>query len=212
MHLELVQALRCPAAHEPSWLVARTDQLEARHIIAGMLGCPVCGAEYPISAGVLHLAPPLRTEQAEDDAGGDAAIRAAALLDLTTPNGIVLLAGSWARHAVEVAALTEGIHVIALDAPGESPPAGMGVSRIDAGARIPLGAGLARGIAIDEAHATDQSLAEVSDALASGGRLIAPADTPLPDQMTALAGDARWWVAERVMRTRAVPLTMAPPR
>ena len=35
MHLEVVQALRCPRVHEESWLVARTDRMDARHIEAG---------------------------------------------------------------------------------------------------------------------------------------------------------------------------------
>ena len=113
MYLELVQALRCPADHGSSWLVARTDRMEARHIIAGVLGCPVCGEEYPIAGGVLQLGVAIGAGSSHD-LGTDAAVRAAALLNLTTPSGIVLLAGAWARHAVDVAALAEGVQVIAL--------------------------------------------------------------------------------------------------
>jgi len=208
MHLEIVQALRCPAPHEPTWLVARTDRLDARHIAAGVLGCPICGAEYPVTRGVLRLGEPIGSAPT-DEAGPDAAIRVAALLGLTTPNGLVLLAGAWARHALDVATLAEGVHVLAADAPGEAPPAGLGVSRVDAGARVPLGAGVARGIALDAPHATDDAILQAAEALVPTGRLVAPAGAALPPSLTELARDDRWWVAERPPAARVVSLTTA---
>jgi uncharacterized protein YbaR (Trm112 family) len=208
MHIEVVQALRCPSEHPPSWLVARTDSMEARHIVSGMLGCPACGAEYPIARRVLQLGAPIAASP-DDGLGDDAAVRAAALLGLTTPNGVVVLAGAWASQAVEVAALTEGIHVIALDAPYETPPAGLGVSRVDAGAQLPFGAGAVRGVALDSDHATAKSLEQATNVLTSGGRLIAPASTTMPSQLTPLARDDRWWVAERPAATRVVSLGTA---
>jgi hypothetical protein len=182
--------------------------MEARHIIAGVLGCPVCGEEYPIAGGVLQLGVAIGAGSSHD-LGTDAAVRAAALLNLTTPSGIVLLAGAWARHAVDVAALAEGVQVIALDAPDEAPPAGMGVSRVDAGARLPLGAGLARGIALDAGHATAETLRQAADALGAGGRLVAPVSAPIPVPLIELARDDRWWVAEHPVATPVVPLTTA---
>jgi uncharacterized protein YbaR (Trm112 family) len=208
MHIEVVQALRCPSEHPPSWLVARTDTLEARHIVSGVLGCPVCGAEYPIARGVLQLGAPIGAAP-DDDLGDDAAVRAAALLGLTTPDGVVVLAGAWARQAVEVAALTEGIHVIALDAPYEAPPAGLGVSRIDAGATMPFGTGVVRGAALDTPHATAEALEQATNALSSGGRLLAPATTAVPSYLTPLARDDRWWVAERPAAAPVVSLGTA---
>ena len=208
MHLEIVQALRCPAQHEPTWLVARTDRLDARHIAAGVLGCPICGAEYPIANGVLRLAESIGSD-VTDELGPDAAIRVAALLGLTTPNGLVLLAGAWARHAIEVAALADGVHVLAVDAPDEAPPAGLGVSCVDAGARVPLGAGVARGIALDARHASADAILQAAEALVPTGRLVAPAGTPLPPPLTELARDDRWWVAERPPAAPVVSLTTA---
>lgn len=208
MHIEVVQALRCPSDHPPSWLVARTDTMEARHIVSGALGCPVCGAEYPIARGVVQLGAPIAASP-DDGLGDDAGVRAAALLGLTTPNGVVVLAGAWARHAVEVAALTEGIHVIAVDAPYETSPPGLGVSRVDAGAQLPFGAGAVRGVALDAAHTTAQSLEQATNALTSGGRLIAPGRVTMPSQLTPLARDDQWWVAERPAATPVVSLGTA---
>ena len=205
MHLEVVQALRCPADHEPTWLVARTDLLDARHIVEGILGCPVCDAEYPVTGGVVRLGTALPAPHAALD--GDAPLRAAALLDLTTPHGLVLLAGDWARIAVDVAAMVDEIHLVALDAPADAPPPGLGVSAVEAGACIPLRASVARGIALDQAHATAGAMKDAVEALRPGGRLIAPVAVPLPSALVELARDAGWWVAERPVEAPVVSLT-----
>jgi len=42
--VELIEALRCPRPHEDAHLVASATRTEARHIVDGVLGCPVCGA------------------------------------------------------------------------------------------------------------------------------------------------------------------------
>ena len=69
MFIELVDALRCPVSHEESWLVASATQTDARHIVDGLLGCPVCQAEYPIRQGVADFR---RATQGEMRAAGEA--------------------------------------------------------------------------------------------------------------------------------------------
>lgn len=211
MHLEVVETLRCPAAHPPTWLVARVDAMDGRHIRQGTLGCPACGAEYPVQDGVARIGPPAAAGPMPDDP--DRAVRVAALLDLTTPHGIVLLAGGWAAVADAVAALGEGLHVLALDAPaGEATGHEPQVSSLEAGAVPPLGDGVTRGIALDAAHATPAALVRAVAALRAGGRLIAPADCPVPAGATELARDAHWWVAQRHVAPAVVPLGRAAPR
>ena len=205
MHLEVVQALRCPRPHEASWLVARTDRTEARHIVFGVLGCPECGAEYPVREGTARLGGPVPASPATD-VGDEAALRVAALLGLTTPNGLVALAGAWAAAAVEVAAMADGVHVLAVNAAGVAPPLGLGVSRLESAGVIPLGAGVARGIAVDAAHASPAALQSAVEALSPGGRLLAPAACTVPDALAELARDARWWVAEKAPAAPAVQL------
>lgn len=194
MHLEVVPALRCPVDHAPTWFVARTDRLEARHIAEGMLGCPICGAEYPIAGGVLRLGEAL--PRSADTLGDDAPLRAAALLDLTTPSGLVMLSGAWAGIATDVAAMVEEVQLLALDGPA-APPMGLGISAVDAGESVPLRTSVARGIALDEAHATETALRQAVEALRPGGRLIGPIAAPIPSTLVELARDAAWWVAER---------------
>ena len=69
MFIELVDALRCPVAHEESWLVASATHTDARHIVDGLLGCPVCHAEYPIRQGVADFR---RAAQGETREAGEA--------------------------------------------------------------------------------------------------------------------------------------------
>ncbi|MGH7648269.1 MAG: hypothetical protein ACREND_09140, partial [Gemmatimonadaceae bacterium] len=64
MFIEIVDAFRCTRPHELTWLVASADRLEDRDIITGELGCPVCGARYPIVAGVADF----RDDAARDPA------------------------------------------------------------------------------------------------------------------------------------------------
>ena len=42
MHIDVAELLRCPVAHEDTWLVARVDRMAGRHIVDGALGCPIC--------------------------------------------------------------------------------------------------------------------------------------------------------------------------
>ena len=87
MFIEIVDAFRCTRPHELTWLVASADRLEDRDIVTGELGCPVCGARYPIAAGLAYFRDPdaRSLPPAPARAAGDAserAVRAAALLGL----------------------------------------------------------------------------------------------------------------------------------
>src|SRR5512142_2008570 len=115
MHSELVDTLRCLSVHEESWLVAASDETEGRHIMRGLLGCPVCHARYPIEHGIADFSNGARVPVAldGDDQGTDesAAVKLAAMLDLTDPSGYVILTGEWALLG---AALREIVPVMVL--------------------------------------------------------------------------------------------------
>src|SRR5258706_9259438 len=108
MFIELVDALRCPVPHDESWLVAAAVRMEARHIVDGTLGCPVCGAEYPIANGVVDFrrhASPTTTRRTKPDP--EIAMRLAALLDLSDAQGFAVLAGEWGSHASDLLAISD---------------------------------------------------------------------------------------------------------
>lgn len=194
MFIELVDALRCPNAHEESWLVAAATRMEFRHIVDGTMGCPVCKAQYPVRRGVVDFrrtgagvvpphAPPDQSEAA----------RLAAFLDLTDRTGFAVLLGAWSAHAPLVRGLVETPLIIVDPPDGTEGEPGISVLRCDG--PIPIAAGSARGMAIDGG-----GVARVASAVRATrvkGRVLAPVSVPVPDGVTELARDAATWVAER---------------
>jgi hypothetical protein len=199
MFIELVDALRCVHRHEATWLVASIEAAEERDIVRGLLGCHVCGAEYPIANGVADFTEgrgARATTGAKTQPEEEMAVRAAALLDLLEPGGMVALAGEWTVCAPELSALVERVHVLAVDAPA-GVHGGGGISLLLTHDELPLRPGTVRGIALDPAHATEKYLASAVEALRPGGRLLAPANASLPTGVTELARDERHWLGTR---------------
>ena len=194
MFIELVAALRCPVAHEESWLVAAAIRMEARHIVDGTLGCPVCLAEYPIRNGVVDFrrgGGQRPADHATRDA--DLAMRLAAMLDLADAHGFAVLLGGWGSHAPELSGIVD-TPLILIDPPANVTGApGLSVLRSDG--NIPLAAGAVRAMAIDDGDAP--RVASAVGATRVKGRVLAPVSLALPDGVRELARDERVWVGER---------------
>jgi hypothetical protein len=211
MFIELVESLRCPRPHEFTWLVASTLEMAGRDIRRGLLGCPSCSARYPIRDGVVDFrtrdgSTPIPDSVPLGEPGGDPelAMRVAALLDLTSPGGFVMLAGTWARAAPALPPLVEGVEVLVLNAT-VALASGNGLSLARTDGSIPIRPGAARGIALDERHALHVNSA--ARALRQFGRLVAPVGATLPPDLEELARDGSNWVAtKRVETSEAVPL------
>jgi hypothetical protein len=122
------------------------------------------------------------------------AVRAAALLGLAEPGGVVVLAGEWSATANEILEMTENVQLLALDYASDLRSGGA-LSLALIGDVLPLAAGSVRGIALDAAHATPSLLAGAARALAAGGRLLAPSSARVPDSLQELACDDEQWVA-----------------
>lgn len=201
MFIEVVDAFRCPRPHELTWLVASADRLEDRDILTGELGCPVCGARYPITNGVADFRPdgarlPAPAASAAPAELPERAIRAAALLGLMEPGGLVVLAGAWGDAAHEVAALVEGIHMLAVDPLG-GVSSGFGVSVARAPGTLPMRPESVRAVALDDAHAAAPFLESSVAALKPSGRLLVPAGASLPAGIVERARDAHDWLGEK---------------
>src|SRR3954470_22746959 len=99
MFIELIDTLRCPTPHEESWLVLSSSRMAARHVLEGVLGCPVCKAEYPIHDGAADFrrAPPAPTSPAGPGEPVQA-MRLAAFLGLDDAHGFAVLMGGWGAH------------------------------------------------------------------------------------------------------------------
>jgi hypothetical protein len=206
MHIDLIQSLRCIAPHEDSWLVAGIERMAGRHVVEGLLGCPMCRAEYPVQDAIAYFgADPADRPRAQGVAASDEEIvRIAALLGLTESGRTIVLGGRWARAAPQLVELTP-VHVLAVN-----PDVALGederISVVHARGALPLLPGSMDGIALDEP--SDQSLGSVSaaHALRSGGRLVLPASVLLPPGVRELARDDRDSVSER--ETAPTPIAL----
>lgn len=214
MFIELVDSLRCIVPHEETWLVASVTRMDGRHVVDGTLGCPICYRHYPIRAGAAWFtveasaddAPSLTiAQEARDD---DEVVRAAALLGLTEPGGIVIVGGSWTAYAAAIAA-HGAAHAVTLNVAARDGGA-QEVSALVVEDGLPFGTGSVRAIALGEDMASPRLLASAARTLRSRGRLVAPAGSDVPDGVTMLARDDAVWVGERtVIASPPVPIRSA---
>jgi hypothetical protein len=211
MFIEMVDSLRCINAHDETWLVAASRRTVDRDIVDGVLGCPICSAEYPIVDGVAQFAggaaadenaEPGRPAAASDPAQitPDDSMRLAAMLALSEPGGFVLLAGEWGSHAHALHELT-AVQVMVLN-PVAGIMSGGGVSLLTARERLPLAAGSARAVALD--GGAGEFLGDALRVVRSRGRVVADAALPVAEQLRELARDESVWVAE-------APIAASPP-
>ena len=203
MFVEIVDALRCPRPHEESWLVLAARRTEDRHVLEGTLGCPVCRAEYPIHDGIADFTAAAPPDRAPVPAVVDLAPaeHLAAMLDLGDARGFAVLIGAWGARADQLLELIDAPPLL-LVAPPARVTMGHGLSGIRAGATLPVATGAARGVATDSADPA--RVAEAARVTRVGGRIVAPADSPVPHDVRELARDAAVWVGERL------PLPSAP--
>lgn len=217
MHVNVIELLRCPAGHAESSLVASATRQIERRIIDGSLGCPVCGAEYPIAGAVADLRAAPATVAENEPAlqmaapNEESTVRLAAQLDLVEQGKLVLLAGEYAAMAPPLSVMFDAL-CIALGVPQDAErhvAEHASVLRVDA--IVPLAQSSLHGAAIDEAHSNPFRLSQLSALLRPRGRLVAPASTNLPLGVSELARDEREWVAARTTsRSDVVPLRRAP--
>lgn len=200
MYIELIDLLRCPNPHEDSWLVAAFHKMDARFIIDGKLGCPVCSASYPIDAGIANLrAPGPHQDNEMIDSNGsvgaeDDPMRAAAMLGLERAGSVAVLFAMSADICNAVAELANA-RVISLNpvvAPTEEKE---NVATVLCGSRLPLAPGSVDGMMIGGACGS-AGIGEALRVLKPGGRLVVRAGTILSGGLRQLAQDEHYVVAE----------------
>lgn len=169
MHVLQTDISACPRCGPAFGLILLVDELAARRVVRGALGCANCRTQYPITAGAVDFTlgaragfgPPIEAA---------AALRLAALAGVTAPPNRLLVVGPAAAHADAIAALLPEIEVTAAEGdPGV--PAEPGVSRIAVAASLPFFGGRFAGVVLSGA-AADGLLQEGLRVLAAGGRLV----------------------------------------
>ena len=199
MHIELTEMLRCPERHEEGFLVMSTGEMLGRMVRSGMLGCPLCGKEYPIVKGVPHFSGPSAAPSApapRSPVPVDAQTLQA-LLDLTGPGGYVLLLGSAARHAVGLAGLMGGIHFVGVNAPDDVEELPV-LSLLACEAMIPLRQTVVRAAVVGPDRLGTEWLTEARRVLLPGRRLVIESErVAAPPGLTQLALGHGLFVGER---------------
>lgn len=170
MHIVLTDILTCPRCGPEHGLILRADRVVERRVLDGVLGCPNCREQYPIRGGFGDLRPPLPntgpwTGTADGGDRGDV-VRLAALLGVSEGPAFVLLMGPVVQHAAELAALVDGIEVVAVDAGLADQAERFGVNRIGASAELPFASRKLPAVALAGAAATTF--------LEEGARLVGP--------------------------------------
>lgn len=201
MFIELIDVLRCPNAHEESWLVLASGRIDGRDVMEGVLGCPVCEAEFLIADGVVRFARESRSDAVAGPSSEEDAIRLAALLDLGAPKGYAIITGTLGDTAPYLRSLTD-VQLLLIN-----PPSGVemgdGISGLTIApdwTTLPLAPASARAVALDDTATALQLLAALH-VVRPSGRVLAPLELSLPESVSELARDERQWLAER----RAAP-------
>jgi len=175
---------------------------------SGMLGCPVCGKEYPIVRGVARFSGPSGEPTHPGPSGEPThpvsrmshpadAQTLQALLDLSGPGGYVLLLGSAAHHAVRLAGLMGGIHFVGVNAPDDVEELPV-LSLLACEAMIPLRQTVARAAVVGPDRLGAAWLAEARRVLLPGRRLVIESERiDAPAGLTQLALGHGLFVAER---------------
>ena len=195
MFIELTEILRCPRDHAESYLVAAPIAMDGRRIVRGVIGCPVCQAEFPIVEGVAFFAerPPAAPGR-EASPGYDAAALAA-FLSVAGPGGYAVHVGAAARLAPAMAEAVPGVHFVAVNAPADV-VAGPALSLLIAGA-LPFKSSAVRAVALGADHADPLWLREGARILLPGLRLAVEDERASADGISELARGGGLFVGEK---------------
>lgn len=195
MFIELTDHLRCPADHDESFLVLLPDKIEGRSVIEGQLGCPVCGRTFQLRDGIFDTGDgqdPAAPSAGDPD--GDGLI---ALAGLSGPGGYLVLVGSVASVWQDVAALSPGVAMVAVNpAPGVINAPALSVLR---SGRIPLKSRSMRGVVLGRPFADAVHwVNEAARVVLPGLRVVGVGADPPSDAIDLMASAGGVWVGTAV--------------
>lgn len=206
MFIEIAELLRCPQDHDESFCVISPDQMVGRRVKSGVIGCPVCQAEYPIDQFTASFgdASPAAVAAFDQPSKGDGQASSdtdpavvQALLNLSGPGGNVVLVGTATLLAAGLMDAMAGIHYIGVNAPADVRPS-PGLTLLVAPAGIPLRTSSMRGIVLGEEYADEIWSLHATRVLLRGMRLVALAELEAPRGIEQLAREGGMFVGERV--------------
>lgn len=193
MFIELTDHLRCPADHDESFLVLLPTETVDRSIRTGVLGCPVCNAEYRIDDGVVFFSETTERPSAGASVSADALH---AFLGLAGPGGYAAFVGDVSSLAGEMAERNRGVHFAAVQ-PADGLVESRALSLIEA-ARLPFRSASLRGVVLGTGFGSDQGWVEEGlRAVLPGLRVVGAGAAPKVPGLEVLAAADGWWVGKK---------------
>src|SRR6267154_5558124 len=148
--------LRCPESHREEMLVLSTGEVKDRMVRSGLVGCPVCHKEYPISRGVWNFR--RSADRVAKESSGPRPVyqppsplpsadptNLQALLELSGPGGYVVLVGAAVRQAPRLSSVMDGSHFVGINTPPDKEEQRT-LSLAYANEKVPLRTAIARGV------------------------------------------------------------------
>ena len=198
MFLELTEILRCPRAHDESYVICGPVSMDGRDVVRGGLACPVCGAEYPIIDRVAWFAPPDDVRRVTPAPGALTAEAAATFLHLDGAGGYVLLVGAAGRFGAELGDRLPGVGVAAVNPPrGVMPSAALSV--LYSPQALPVKRHSCRGAIVGADAAAEPWLSAAAGTVLNGLRVIVEAEAAQPAGVVEIVRGAGMVVGERRM-------------
>jgi len=201
MFIELAEMLRCPNVHEDAYCVLSSSETEGRNVIRGIVGCPVCKAEYNVVDGIVEFGvdPLLGQHSRSDDITVEEVPQAelvAALLGVGGGGGYVVLVGSVARLAQDLCDRIDEISFVGINAPPDVKESDV-LSLLRSNATIPLKSAMARGVVVGKEYAEDTWLKEGARVITKGARLVVAGEHAGVEGVNELAADRGLWVGQK---------------
>jgi hypothetical protein len=196
--LELTEALRCPNAHDESYLICAPVAQDGRDVVRGGLLCPVCRSEFAILDRVAWLAPPDESP-ATPSATGLTADAIATFLQLDGPGGYVILAGAAGREAPALAERLPNVVLAVVNGPRDLAADGA-ISIVHSPRAWPFRRHSVRGAVLGADAAREPWLAGAVGSVLHGLRVIVEDEAAEPDGLVTIARGAGILVGEKRAR------------
>ncbi len=194
MFIELTDHLRCPADHPEQYLVLLPDSIVERSVVAGRLGCPVCGRTYAVVDGIAELG------SSPVASGVESPLEPAAmhvLLGLSGPGGYAVLVGSPTSAWRALAEQNPGVALVGVNPPpgvADAPP----VLSLVRAPLVSLKTRTVRGVVLGPEFAADPSwVRDAARVTLPGLRVVGQGPAPDIGELELLATAEGWWVATR---------------
>jgi hypothetical protein len=192
MFIELTDHLRCPNDHAEGFLVLLPERMQGRRVVAGTLGCPVCGGVFELRDGCVDFGGGLPGSNAT---GLPAEV--AVLLGIEGPGGYLALVGSAAALAPALIAGLPGLRLVLVNPPPNAVDSE--ASSVLRAARLPLKSASMRGVIVGAPAAAEAAWIEAAlCAVLPGNRVVVEGPVPELPGLEVLGGAAGVWVGRRL--------------